>query len=145
MGGFIRYGGPLIIVDSGTATTFDVVAADGGFEGGVIAPGIYLSQKALHEAAAQLPRIAISNPGKTIGTTTVEALQSGIFNGYVSLIEGTIQRIKAEYGSPMTVVATGGISSLFQGVTDVIDHFDQELTIRGLIEITRRLEEGSSS
>jgi len=145
VGGFIRYGGPLIIVDSGTATTFDVVAADGGFEGGVIAPGINLSQKALHEAAAQLPRIAISNPGKAIGTTTVEALQSGIFYGYVSLIEGMIQRIQNEYGSPMTVVATGGISSLFQGVTEAIHHFDQNLTIRGLIEIAVRLEAGATS
>ncbi|MEM9840514.1 MAG: type III pantothenate kinase [Pseudomonadota bacterium] len=143
VGGFIKYGGPLIIVDSGTATTFDVVGPDGGFEGGVIAPGINLSQKALHEAAAQLPRIAITKPEKAIGTTTVGALQSGIFFGYIGLIEGTIARIKSEYGSPMSVVATGGISSLFQGSTDAIDHFDQDLTIRGLIEIAARLEKGT--
>lgn len=140
VGGFQEYGGPLIIVDSGTATTFDIVGEDGAFEGGVIAPGINLSQKALHEAAAQLPRIAIAQPDNAIGKTTVEALQSGIFYGYVGLIEGMINRIKAEYGKPMTVVATGGVSALFQGVTDVIDHFDQDLTIRGLIEIARRLE-----
>lgn len=138
--GFTTYGGPLIIVDSGTATTFDVVGADGAFEGGVIAPGINLSQKALHEAAAQLPRIAIADPGKAIGRTTVAALQSGIFYGYIGLIEGMVGRIKKEYGAPMTVVATGGISSLFEGATDVIDHFDPDLTIRGLIEIANRYQ-----
>ena len=137
--GFTEYGGPLIIVDSGTATTFDIVGVDGAFEGGVIAPGIYLSQKALHEAAAQLPRIAIANPGNAIGKSTVKALQSGIFYGYVGLIEGMIERIKAEYGAPMTVVATGGVSSLFEGATTAIDHFDPDLTIKGLIEIARRL------
>ncbi|GGY43040.1 type III pantothenate kinase [Parvularcula lutaonensis] len=138
VGGFMQYGGPLIIVDSGTATTFDIVGKDGGFEGGVIAPGIYLSQKALHEAAAQLPRIAITDPGKAIGKTTVEALQSGVFYGYIGLIEGMISRIKSEYGEDMSVVATGGVSALFQGATHAIDHFDQDLTIRGLIEIARR-------
>ncbi|NNU15252.1 type III pantothenate kinase [Parvularcula sp. ZS-1/3] len=139
--GYVSYGGPLIIVDSGTATTFDIVAEDGAFEGGVIAPGIYLSQKALHEAAAQLPRIAIAEPDRAIGKTTVQALQSGTFYGYISLIEGMIERIKSEYGKPMTVVATGGVSSLFEGATKAIDHFDPDLTISGLIEIARRLEE----
>jgi type III pantothenate kinase len=138
--GFVQYGGPLIIIDSGTATTFDIVGEDGGFEGGIIAPGINLSMKALHEAAAQLPRIAIARPEKTIGRTTVEALQSGIFWGYVGLIEGMIDRITAEYGKPMTVVATGGVSSLFEGATTKIQHFDQDLTIRGLVEIARRME-----
>lgn len=139
VGGFTKYGGPLIIVDSGTATTFDIVGGDGAFEGGVIAPGINLSQKALHEAAAQLPRIAIQSPGRAIGRTTVEALQSGIFYGYISLIEGMITRIKAEYGASMKVIATGGVSSLFEGETASIDHFDADLTINGLIEIARRL------
>ncbi|MEM0928544.1 MAG: type III pantothenate kinase [Pseudomonadota bacterium] len=143
VGGYIKYGGPLIIVDSGTATTFDIVGADGGFEGGVISPGINLSQKALHEAAAQLPRIAIAKPEKAIGTSTITALQSGIFYGYIGLIEGMIARIKDEYGSPMTVIATGGISSLFEGVTDSIDHFDTDLTIRGLNEIAKRLMDRS--
>ncbi|MEO1657198.1 MAG: type III pantothenate kinase [Pseudomonadota bacterium] len=143
VGGFITYGGPLIIVDSGTATTFDIVGTDGGFEGGVISPGINLSQKALHEAAAQLPRIAIAKPERAIGTSTITALQSGIFYGYIGLIEGMIARIKSEYGSPMTVVATGGISSLFEGVTSAIDHFDTDLTIRGLNEIAKRLTSGS--
>ncbi|MBB4659767.1 type III pantothenate kinase [Parvularcula dongshanensis] len=139
VGGFVAYGGPLIIVDSGTATTFDVVGTDGAFEGGVIAPGINLSVQALHTAAARLPRIEIARPDRTIGTGTVEAMQSGVFWGYVGLIEGLIGRIKAEYGRPMTVVATGGVSSLFRGATDAIDHFDPDLTIRGLTEIARRL------
>ena len=139
VGGFVAYGGPLVVVDSGTATTFDVVGADGGFEGGVIAPGINLSVQALHAAAARLPRIEIARPGKVIGTDTVGAMQSGTFWGYVALIEGTLARIADEYGAPLTVVATGGVSSLFQGATSSIHHFDPDLTITGLTEIARRL------
>ena len=139
VGAFVEYGGPLIVVDSGTATTFDIVAEDGGFEGGLISPGINLSMQALHDAAARLPRIAIEKPDKIIGTDTIGAMQSGIFWGYIGLIEGLIDRIKGEYGRPMKVVATGGISSLFEGATPKIDHFDPDLTIRGLIEIYRRL------
>jgi type III pantothenate kinase len=138
VGGFVEYGGPLILVDSGTATTFDVVSANGAFEGGVISPGINLSIQALHAAAAKLPRIAIARPDVVIGKDTVGAMQSGVFWGYVSLIEGLIARIKAEYGKPMTVVATGGVASLFEGATDCIDHFDPDLTLRGLLEIWRR-------
>jgi type III pantothenate kinase len=138
IGGFVSYGGPLVIVDSGTATTFDVVGEDGAFEGGVIAPGINLSMQALHDAAAKLPRIAIQRPEHVIGRDTVEAMQSGVFFGYVGLIEHLIDRIKAEYGRPMTVVATGGVASLFEGATGRIDRFDSDLTIRGLLEIWRR-------
>jgi type III pantothenate kinase len=138
LGGFITYGGPLIIVDSGTATTLDVIGADGGFEGGAIAPGINLSLQALHTAAAKLPRVAIHKPEHVIGRDTVESMQSGIYWGYVGLIEGLIDRIKTEYGQPMTVVATGGVASLFVGASDKIDHFDGELTIRGMLEIWRR-------
>jgi type III pantothenate kinase len=138
IGGWLTYGGPLILVDSGTATTLDVVGADGAFEGGVIAPGINLSMQALHEAAAKLPRIAITRPDRVIGKGTVEAMQAGVFWGYIGLIEGLIDRIRAEYGSPMTVVATGGVASLFEGATDKIDRFDSDLTIRGLLEIWRR-------
>lgn len=135
VGGFVKYGGPLILVDSGTATTFDVVGADGGFEGGVIAPGINLSMQALHQAAARLPRIGIEKPDHVIGRGTVEAMQSGVFWGYVGLIDSLIERIKAEYGKPMKVVATGGVASLFEGATTRIDAFDHDLTIRGLLEI----------
>ena len=138
LGGWLAYGGPLIIIDSGTATTFDVVAEDGAFEGGAIAPGINLSMQALHEAAARLPRIAIQRPPRTVGKDTVTAMQSGVYWGYVALIEGLIHRIKEEYGRPMTVVATGGVASLFEGATTSIDRFDPDLTIRGLLEIHRR-------
>ncbi len=140
IGGFAAYGGPLIIIDSGTATTFDVVSATGAFEGGVIAPGINLSMQALHTAAAKLPRVAIQRPAtnKVIGRDTVEAMQSGVYFGYVALIEGLIERIKREYVKPMTVVATGGVASLFVGATRAIDKFDSDLTIRGMLEIWRR-------
>ncbi len=142
VGAYIAHGGPLIVVDSGTATNFDIVGADGAFEGGVIAPGINLSMQALHDAAARLPRIAIEKPEKVIGTDTVGAMQTGVFWGYVCLIEGLVERIKAEYGKPMKVVATGGIASLFEGQTKSIDIFDHDLTIRGLLEISKRLKGG---
>jgi type III pantothenate kinase len=138
IGAHTIYPGALLIVDSGTATTFDVVAADGAFEGGAIAPGINLSMQALHDAAARLPRIAIQKPRHVIGKDTVEAMQSGVFWGYVSLVEGLIDRMKAEFGAPMTVIGTGGIASLFEGATPAIDHFDPDLTILGLLEIVRR-------
>ncbi|HTM82332.1 type III pantothenate kinase [Asticcacaulis sp.] len=138
VGGHITYAGPLIIIDSGTATTFDVVGADGGYEGGAIAPGINLSLQALHSAAAKLPRIAIEKPARKIGKDTVSAMQSGIFWGYIGLIEYMITSIKAEYGQKMIVIATGGVASLFEGATDSIDHFDHDLTLRGLLEIYKR-------
>jgi type III pantothenate kinase len=138
IGGFMSYGGPLIIIDSGTATTFDVVGADGAFEGGVISPGVNLSMQALHTAAAKLPRVAIQRPERIIGKDTVEAMQAGVFWGYIGLIEGLISRIKQDYGHPMKVIATGGIVSLFEGATDAIDVFDGDLTIRGMLEIYHR-------
>lgn len=138
LGGWLAHGGPLIVIDSGTATTFDVVGADGGLEGCAIAPGINLSMQALHIAAAKLPRVAIQRPARVIGKDTVEAMQSGVFWGYVGLIEGLIARIRAEYDGPMKVVATGGVASLFEGATDAIDIFDPDLTLRGLLEIVRR-------
>jgi type III pantothenate kinase len=138
IGAHTIHGGALLVVDSGTATTFDLVAADGAFEGGVIAPGINLSVQALHDAAARLPRVAIQRPAHVIGRDTVAAMQSGIFWGYVSLIEGLVARVKAEYRAPLTVIGTGGVSSLFQGATEAIDRFDPDLTIHGLLEIVRR-------
>jgi len=138
VGAHLTYPGDLIVIDSGTATTFDVVAADGAFEGGIIAPGVNLSLQALHEAAAMLPRIAIQRPATVIGKDTVSNMQSGVFWGYIALIEGLVARIKAEWGRPMTVIGTGGVVSLFEGATDSIDRFDPDLTIRGLLEIWRR-------
>lgn len=138
VGAHLSYPGDLIVIDSGTATTFDVIAGDGAFEGGVIAPGVNLSLQALHEAAAMLPRIAIQKPDRVIGKDTVTNMQSGVFWGYVALIEGLVERIKTEWGKPMTVIGTGGVVSLFEGATPAIDHFDSDLTIRGLLEIWRR-------
>ncbi|MBD3769341.1 MAG: type III pantothenate kinase [Rhodobacterales bacterium] len=135
LGAHKKYPGNLIVIDSGTATTFDVVAEDGGFEGGIISPGVNLSVKALHDAAAQLPRIAIQRPEHVIGQDTVSAMQSGVFWGYIDLIDGLVNRIKAEYGKPMSVVATGGVASLFEGASETIDYYDQDLLIRGLLEI----------
>ena len=129
------YDGPLIIIDSGTATTFDVIAADGAFEGGIIAPGINLSMQALHAAAAKLPRVAIAKPQRVMGKDTVSAMQSGVFWGYIDLIDGLVNRLKTEWGAPMTVIATGGVVSLFEGASRTIDHYDGDLTIRGLMEV----------
>ncbi len=138
VGALTRYKAPLIIVDSGTATTFDIVDTDGNFAGGIITPGINLSVKALHEAAAQLPRIALVKPEKVVGTNTVSAMQSGIFWGYIGLIDGLIKRIKSDTKTNYTVIGTGGIASLFDGASDEIDHYDSRLTIDGLYEIWRR-------
>ena len=138
VGAHTAHEGALIVVDSGTATTFDIVGADGGFEGGVISPGINLSMRALHDAAASLPRIAIQRPPRVIGQDTVSAMQSGIFLAYLDLIDGLIRRIKAEYGEPMTVIGTGGVASLFEGESEEIDVYDPDVTIRGLLEIYRR-------
>ena len=129
------YGGPLIIVDFGTATTFDVVDADGNYAGGLITPGVNLSQEALHLAAAKLPRVAITRPEKVIGTGTVSAMQSGIYWGYLSMIEGVVSRIAEEFGEPMKVIATGGLAPLFAEATDKIECADGELTLRGLYAI----------
>jgi type III pantothenate kinase len=133
-----RYGGPLIVVDFGTATTFDVIDADGNYCGGVIAPGINLSLDALHMAAAQLPRVAIGRPDYVIGTDTITAMQSGMFWGHVAMIEGVVERIRAEFGAPMPVIGTGGLSALFEASTDCIQEADTELTLRGLLSIHRR-------
>jgi type III pantothenate kinase len=127
-----RYRGPLIVVDFGTATTFDVVDADGNYRGGVIAPGINLSLQALAMAAAKLPSVPIGRTEKVIGTSTVACMQSGIFWGYVGLVEGLVGRIRDERGEAMGVVATGGLAPLFDGATSVIDKVDPDLTLWGL-------------
>lgn len=130
--------GALIIIDFGTATTFDVVSCDGAYEGGVIAPGINLSMDALYRAAARLPRIAVEPPAEglgVIGKGTVHAMQSGVFWGYVGLIEGLVHRMKDEITGPTTVIATGGLAALFSRHTDAIDHVDPDLMIKGLMRI----------
>jgi type III pantothenate kinase len=138
IGGKERHGAPLIVVDIGTAATFDVVDAEGNYCGGAIAPGINLSLQALEMAAAKLPHIAIQRPAVVIGKSTVPAMQSGLFWGYVGLIEGLVARIKAEFGAPMKVIATGGLSPLFAGATPVIEAIDEDLTLWGLKIIHER-------
>jgi len=133
-----RYKGALIVLDFGTATTFDIVGENGDYEGGVIAPGINLSAEALHKAAAMLPRVALSRTQAVIGKDTVPAMQSGLYWGYIGLIEGLVARIKTEYAKPMTVIATGGLAKVFYKQTPAIDHLDADLTIRGLILIHAR-------
>lgn len=130
--GIAKYKVPLLIIDFGTATTFDVVDSEGAYIGGAIAPGVNLSLRALHMAAAKLPSVAVARPPKAIATGTVTAIQSGLYWGYASMVEGLIQKMKAEYGKPMTVVATGGLASLFRDVIPSIDTIDQDLTLRGL-------------
>lgn len=135
VGAHDRYGGNLIVVDFGTATTFDVVGADGAYEGGVIAPGVNLSLKALHDAAAALPHIDVTKPERVVGTNTVACMQSGVFWGYVALIEGICARIRQERGVRMKVIGTGGLSTLFAQGTDVLEIVDTKLTIHGLVLI----------
>lgn len=132
---FDRFGGNLIVVDFGTATTFDVVAHDGAYVGGVISPGVNTSLESLHLKAAALPHVDITMPSKVIGTNTVACMQSGIFWGYVGLVRETCNRIKDEYDRPMKVIATGGLAPLFNQGHKLFDEFDEFLTIHGLVVI----------
>ena len=133
-----RYGGPLVVIDFGTATTFDVVERGGAYRGGVIAPGINLSLEALHQAAARLPRIGIGRPQSVIGHGTVSAMQSGMYWGYIGLIEGLVARIQGEVGAALKVVATGGLAPLFAEGTPVIERIDPDLTLEGLRLLAQR-------
>jgi type III pantothenate kinase len=126
------YGGPTVIVDFGTATTFDVVTANAEFIGGVIAPGLNISAEALFARAARLPRVDIRRPDRVIGTNTVVNMQSGIYFGYLGLVDGILARIRREVPDLRKVVATGGLASLFAEESEHIDHVDPELTLKGL-------------
>lgn len=129
-----KYQGNLLIIDFGTATTFDVVGPSGAYTGGIIAPGINLSLDALVNAAAKLPRIAIEVPdtNSVIGRTTEGQMLKGIYWGYVAMLEGLAERIKREVGEPVTVIATGGLATLFDRRTEVFDAIEPDLTIQGL-------------
>jgi type III pantothenate kinase len=135
-----RYPGDLILIDFGTATTFDVVDGDGAYKGGIIAPGINLSLDALVAAAAKLPRIAIEAPADTsvIGRTTEAQMLTGIYWGYIAMIEGLVSRLKAEIGRPVTVVATGGLATLFDQQTSAFDAIEPDLTIQGLALLAQK-------
>jgi type III pantothenate kinase len=136
-GAFERHGGNLIVVDFGTATTADVVDDDGAYVGGVIAPGVNLSLEALHQAAAALPHVDVTKPEKVIGTNTVACMQSGVFWGYVGLVNGITRKIRAERGRDMKVIGTGGLASLFAQGETLFDEVEDDLTMHGLTVIHR--------
>ncbi|HNV02749.1 MAG TPA: type III pantothenate kinase [Vicinamibacterales bacterium] len=125
-------GQPLIVVDFGTATTFDAISARGEYLGGVICPGIQISADALFQRAAKLPRIDVQKPSTVIGRTTVASMQAGLFFGYVEMTQGLVRRIRAELGGAAFCVATGGLAEVIAPETDVIDAVDGDLTLRGL-------------
>ena len=132
IGAYKLYGGPAIIIDLGTATTFDVISANGTYLGGAIAPGISIATEALFSRTAVLPRVDLIHPKRAIGTSTVEAMNSGIVFGYVGLIEGLVARIKKELGENARVIATGGYSRLLAAETPVIDNVERDITMIGL-------------
>ncbi len=128
-----KYGGPCIIIDFGTATTYCVILENGDYVGGAITPGIVISAEALFQRAAKLPRIEIKNPGQTICRSTVTSMQAGVLFGYVGQVDGLVKRIKNELGLPnVKVVATGGLAPLIASETDAIDYVEPELTLEGL-------------
>ncbi|ATY31320.1 type III pantothenate kinase [Sphingomonas psychrotolerans] len=140
-----RHEGDLIVIDFGTATTFELVDYSGAYKGGIIAPGINLSLDALVTAAAKLPRIAISAPesGSVIGRNTVDQMHIGIYWGYIAMIEGLVARLKAEVGRPLKVIATGGLAVLFEKHTTVFDTIEPDLTIQGLAMLWQRSQQGN--
>jgi len=146
VGAVARHPPPLVIVDIGTGTTFDIVDADGNFAGGIIAPGPTLALDALHRVASQLPKVDIRRPARVIGKSTVGAMESGMFWGYTSMIEGLLTRIAAELsptGTPtVTVIATGGLGRVFAEATPLIHRYDGEITMRGLLLIHARNRPG---
>jgi type III pantothenate kinase len=123
---------PIIIVDFGTATTFDAVSAKGEYLGGIICPGPQISADALAQRAARLPRIDVRKPARVIGTNTVAAMQAGLFWGYVDMVEGLLRRMREELGGSAVVVATGGLASVVAPESKLIEHVDGDLTLRGL-------------
>jgi type III pantothenate kinase len=130
--GFRLYGGPTIVVDLGTATTFDTISKEGDFIGGAIAPGPMTAAEALFSRTAALPRIQLIHPQKAIGTNTIAAMQSGVMFGYTGLVEGIVARIQKELGEKATVVATGGYGSIFAQETDIFNVVNPDITLIGL-------------
>lgn len=126
------YGGPLVVIDFGTATTLDAVSEEGDYLGGAIAPGIGISAEALFEHAAKLPRVELVRPQKAIGRNSVSAMQSGIIFGYVGLIEGIVVRMRKELGGTAKVIATGGLADVICRETDIVDALEPDLTLVGL-------------
>jgi type III pantothenate kinase len=132
MAAFKKYGGPLIIIDFGTGTTYDVVSAEGDYLGGAIAPGMGISVDALYERAARLQRVELKAPPNVIGRTTAESMQAGIIFGFTAQVEGLVARIRKELGQDARVIATGGFSGLIAAQTTVIEVVDDRLMLEGL-------------
>ncbi|MCY4306440.1 MAG: type III pantothenate kinase [Aestuariivita sp.] len=143
-GAYDRYSGDLIVVDFGTATTFDVVAFDGAYVGGLIAPGVNLSLEVLHMSAAALPHVDISRPQQVVGTNTVACMQSGVFWGYVGVVKECCARIQFERDTKMKVIGTGGLASLFAHTEKLFDIVDDNLTMHGLVTINNFNRRGCS-
>ena len=145
VGALDRYTGPVVVVDLGTATTFDAVDARGDYVGGVIAPGLRISEEALFDRTAQLPRVELARPSTVIGKNTVHAMQSGLLYGYAGLVDALVTRIKAELDPVARCVATGGYASLVSEVSDNVDVVDPTLTLWGLAVLYRRNEPSAST
>jgi type III pantothenate kinase len=135
---FEKYGGPAIVVDFGTATTFDAVSAKGEYLGGAIAPGIQIAAEALYLKTARLPRIEIRKPKRAIGRTTVSSMQSGLYFGYIGLVTNTIEEVRKELGKNVRVIATGGFGSQITSELPVIEAYEPDLVLEGLRIIDER-------
>ncbi|WP_027964465.1 type III pantothenate kinase [Halalkalibacillus halophilus] len=145
VGGIKQYGSPLVIIDFGTATTYCYINEEGAYVGGAIAPGVNISTEALYTKAAKLPRIEITRPENVVGQSTVEAMQSGIFFGYVGQVDEVVRKMKAQSNKQPTVIATGGLAKLIGKGSETIDVVDPELTLKGLYEIYQLNKETGES
>lgn len=138
VGAIEEYGSPLVIIDFGTATTYCYINESKAYQGGLIAPGIHISMEALYSKASKLPKIEIQAPNNVVGSSTVEAMQSGVFYGYVSQVDGIVNRMKQENTAKPKVIATGGLAALISDASETIDHVDTHLTLKGLYLIYKR-------
>jgi type III pantothenate kinase len=136
-----KYPAPLLIIDYGTATTFDVVGLEGDYQGGIILPGLELGAEALFRGTALLPQVTVRKPASVIGRNTVDCIRSGLYYGWLEMIRGLVRRVQAEFGARLTVITTGGLAATFADDSDFVDHVEPTLTLDGLCWIDERWEE----